>query len=98
MTTSTTTTASDIAESFTPVMLSVRKSDAKTAEVSFIDEPSNRAVLSLPKLITRSRSITLKLTCHLFFQDNTSEKFIIEKKLPLKINQQIISYKAAMGL
>lgn len=92
------TTASDIAEPFIPVMISVRTSDARTAEVSFIDKPSTRAVISLPKLITRSRSMTLKITCHVFFQDNTSRKLLIVKELPVRKQKQILSYKAAMSL
>ena len=93
------TAVTDMAESFTPVMTTVRTSDVKTAEVSYSEKPATRAHISLPKLITRCRSVTLELTCHLFFDDNTSNKIIISKALPIrKKKMQILSYRAAMNL
>jgi hypothetical protein len=93
-----TTVASDIAEPFIPVMYADRSSDAKTGAVSFFDTPATRVRLSLPHLITRSRSVTLRFTCFLFFNDNTSRKLVISKALPVRKRMDVIPFKTATSL
>lgn len=92
------TVASGIAEPFIPVMYADRSSDAKTGSVSFFDTPATRARISLPHLITRSRSVTLRFTCFLFFDDNTSRKLIISKELPIRKRLDVIPYRTAFSL
>ena len=92
------TVASDIAEPFIPVMYADRSSDAKTGTVSFFDTPATRARFSLSHLITRSRSVTLRFTCFLFFDDNTSRKLIISKELPVRDRMNVISFRTASSL
>jgi hypothetical protein len=92
------TAASDIVEPFIPVMYADRSSDAKTGTVSFFDTPATRARISLPHLITRSRSVTLRFTCFLFFDDNTSRKLIISKELPIRKRLDVIPYRTAFSL
>jgi hypothetical protein len=93
-----TTVASDIAEPFIPVMYADRSSDAKTGAVSFFDTPTTRVRLSLPHLITRSRSVTLRFTCFLFFDDNTSRKLVISKELPVRKRMDVIPFRTATSL
>jgi len=92
------TVASDIAEPFIPVMYADRSSDAKTGTLSFFDTPATRARFSLSHLITRSRSVTLRFTCFLFFDGNTSRKLIISKELPIRDRLNVISYRTASSL
>ena len=92
------TVASGIAEPFIPVMYADRSSDAKTGTVSFFDTPATRARVSLPHVITRSRSVTLRFTCFLFFDDNTSRKLIISKELPVRKHMNVIPYRTASSL
>lgn len=91
------TAATDVAELFTPVMYAGHSSDAATGKVSFLDTPETRARISLPRIITRCRSVTLKLTCFLFSQDQTSRKLIITKELPVRKRMSVIPYRFAHG-
>jgi hypothetical protein len=93
-----TTVAADIAEPFIPVVYADRSSDAKTGAVSFFDTPATRARFSLPRLITRSRSLTLRITCFLFFDDNTSRKLVISKELPVRKRMDVIPFRTATSL
>ncbi|HTE93950.1 MAG TPA: hypothetical protein VK678_10620 [Bradyrhizobium sp.] len=92
------TAASDIGESFTPVVAADRSTDAKTGKLTFFDTPATRARMSLPQLLTRSHSVTLRLTCFLFYNDNTSKKLIVVKELPLRKHLEIFSYRSALSL
>ena len=92
------TVASDAAESFTPVMYADRSTDSKTGNVTFFDTPATRARMSFPRLLTRSRSVTLRLHCFLFYNDNTSKEVVLVKELPIWSRLEIISYRSAAGL
>ena len=94
------TAASDnTVAAFMPVMYADRSTDAKTGNVTFFDTRASHASISLPRLLTRRRSVTLKLHCFLFYNDGTSKELVLEKELPLWRNRpEIMFYRTASGL